>query len=81
MLVGLSLSLKKPPMQAYLKPFIEEMKVLYSEGFQVEIPLEGTQTIKVRLLQGIFDSPARAYVLNIVSYNNSIGSFLQRSPL
>ena len=60
---------KKPVMLTFLKPLFHELKML-EKGIVLSTH-EGPKVIKVFLLAGTFDLPARAMVLNMTQYNGS----------
>ena len=60
---------KKPSMLTFLKPLYHELKTL--EKGVVLSTHRGQQEVKVFLLAGTFDLPARAMILNMTQYNGA----------
>lgn len=74
MCCGIWFAAKKPPMNLFLKPFIEELIELHEIGFQTTTSLsEESLTIKVHTLLAPVDSPARCSIQNMKQYNGTNG--------
>ena len=67
-LLGLWQGKGKPPFNAFLQIFTEEMNTLYSEGVEVKIG-EETYNVKLSVLCCIADLPAKAELLNMSYFN------------
>ena len=73
-LCGLWYGKKKPPMNLYLKPFVEEMKELYNNGIEcIPFGSEEPITIKVHTLFCSVDSVARPLCQNMKQFNGKYG--------
>ena len=70
LLHGLWFGTKKPAMNTFLKPFIEECKLLETTGLKFE---DDTQLVKVYAHILSADSPARAIVKNCKQFNGKHG--------
>jgi hypothetical protein len=68
-LAGVFIAKKKPPL-AFLKPFCKQMQDLEEKGVIIQSLDRDPYVCKVRLLFGIVDTPARAYVTNMKSFNS-----------
>lgn len=72
MLAGLWFGKKKPIVNEYFKPFVNECNRLHSEGFNY--CFEGKQyNKKVRVLVGVCDTKARCELRNAAQFNGSYG--------
>ncbi|XP_077491795.1 uncharacterized protein LOC144102383 [Amblyomma americanum] len=73
LLAGLWFGTTKPKMCSFLKPFVKQMNILSSSGFQCT-NLKGN-TLKVRIFPGpcCVDTVARAMVMNMNQFNGSYG--------
>lgn len=67
-LVGIWQGKGKPPFQSYLKTFTSQMNTLYTDGFNISV--DGiSHVVKLAIIGGIFDLPAKAGVLNMTLFN------------
>lgn len=72
LLAGVWYSKDKPTMTTFLKPIVEEINSLYTQGLVISTP-DGKQTLLCVLLMCAVDLPARAIVLNMKQYNGMYG--------
>lgn len=79
MLVGVWCSNHKPPINEYLKPFIQETQILYEKGFNYKFRGK-IYNEKCKVLIGIFDSIARASVQLTTQFNGYYGYGLCLHP-
>lgn len=56
----------KPDMETILTPILEAIN-------KIDIPLQGHENLKARLLVGVFDLPAKAMALNFTQFNGEYG--------
>ncbi|CAF0919879.1 unnamed protein product [Brachionus calyciflorus] len=66
-IAGLWVSKEKPVFEEFLKPIVEELKILEKGIF-----FEGDM-INIFLTNGVFDKPARAAILNTIQFNGKFG--------
>lgn len=71
-IAGLSGALVKPEFEIFLAPIMQEMKML-ELGMLFVIERRVTKSLRFFLFYGIFDKPARASFLNIISSNGYYG--------
>ena len=69
---GLYVGERKPSMELLLKPVMRSIDHLHCIGFPFKCP-EGTTTVRVKLLFGVFDLIAKAQVLNMKQFNGAYG--------
>ena len=80
-LAGLWFGSSKPAMWIYLKPFHSALSKLEREGTNVETPDKpGELNVRVVLLYGTCDLPAKACVCNTVQCNGAFGCFKCLQP-
>lgn len=60
----------KPPFKQYFESFSSVMNDLYQNGMSVNLDNENV-IVKIKVLCGTFDLPAKAAVLNMTQYNGS----------
>ena len=68
LLAGVWLGPVKPNLAIILKPILERLERLKSEGIPFQSPA-GPKICKATLLLGVFDLPAKAMALNTVQFN------------
>ena len=78
-LLGLWQGKGKPPFQAFLQIFTDEMNTLYTEGVEVQID-EETYSVKLSVLCGITDLPAKAELLNMSYFNGEYACITCEEP-
>ena len=71
-LAGVWQGIVKPNMATILQPVLDKVHDLHCRGVLVETPI-GRKTIKVQLLLGVFDLPAKAMATNFTQYNGKYG--------
>lgn len=72
LLVGIWQGKGKPPFQQYMNIFSDQFNSLYEDGIELRTSDEAFQiTVKLALLCGIFDLPAKAGLLNMTYFNGS----------
>ena len=69
---GVWVGQKKPNMSVLLKPILEHLDRLSITGFSFLSP-DGFETIRIKLLFGVFDLVAKASVLNFKQFNGAYG--------
>ena len=69
---GLWFDVDKPAVSTFFQPVIQEMRSL-SNGIEVQLPCGQVTTSKVKVLSGVFDSPAKAMVLEQMLYSGDYG--------
>jgi hypothetical protein len=69
--LGVSVAITKPELEVFVTPIVKQMKIL-ELGMAHEIN-NSLKVLHFFLLFGIFDKPARALVLNIISSNGYYG--------
>ena len=69
---GLWVGPTKPPMKLLLKPILESLRKLDSEGLVINTP-HGIKTFRGKLVMGLFDLPAKAAVLCAKMFNGLCG--------
>lgn len=62
----------KPNLATILKPVLDKVHALHHRGIMVETPV-GKRCIKVNLLLGVFDLPAKVMATNFKQYNGNYG--------
>lgn len=71
---GIWCDAKKPPMELFLKPFIDELVELHEKGFKSTTFLHDEPiTIKVHALLASVDAPARCAIQFMKQYNGKYG--------
>ena len=65
----------KPQMQSMLHPILNSINFLNTNGIEVNVASSQKVCIKVKLLMGVFDLPAKAAVTNTKQYNGEYGCF------
>lgn len=70
LLVGIWQGKGKPPFKEFFKIFSEDMNSLYNDGIEVQLE-EDIFTVKLAVLCGIMDLPAKAEILNMSYFNGS----------
>ena len=73
------MALVKPEFEIFLTPILQEMKML-ELGITFEIQRDVKKILRFFLLYGIFDKPARASILNIISSNGYYGCLKCTQP-
>ncbi|XP_066928812.1 uncharacterized protein [Clytia hemisphaerica] len=68
---GLWFDLKKPHFKTFLMPFVTELQE-FAQGKPLKTTA-GPKTVKVHLLSGVFDAPAKCQFQNIVQFNGEYG--------
>lgn len=68
LLVGIWQGKGKPPFQAFFKIFSEYMNSLFKEGVEIKVN-EDYFIVKLAVVCGVFDLPAKAEVLNMSYFN------------
>lgn len=71
-LCGLWVGPKKPSMSLLLDPVVKSLHSLSTSGLPVKISTENF-TIRIKLVFGVFDLPAKAAVLNSKQFNGEYG--------
>ena len=79
LLLGLWQGKGRPPFQAFLQIFTDEMNTLYTEGVEVQID-EETYSVKLSVLCGITDLPAKAELLNMSYFNGEYACITCEEP-
>lgn len=73
-LCGLYFGKKKPPFNAFLSPFVDELNSLHNDGFLCTFPGEAQPSlVKVHTILGSVDSVARPLLQGIKQFNGSYG--------
>ena len=67
---GVWVGQKKPNMSVLLKPILEHLDRLSITGFSFLSP-DGFETLRIKLLFGVFDLLAKASVLNFKQFNGA----------
>ena len=70
LLVGLWQGKGKPPYNLYMQTFSEEMNMLFHNGVAISV-LDKMITVKLAVICGTVDLPAKAGILNMTQYNGS----------
>ena len=70
LLVGLWQGKGKPPFCLYMKAFSEEMNKLFHDGIEINV-LNQHIKVKLAVICGTVDLPAKAGILNMTQYNGS----------
>ncbi|WAR10081.1 LOW QUALITY PROTEIN: hypothetical protein MAR_035157, partial [Mya arenaria] len=70
LLVGIWQGKGKPPFKQYIESFSEEMNSLYNEGVEVNTD-NGVIAVKLGVICGVFDLPAKAGILNMTYFNGT----------
>jgi hypothetical protein len=73
-------ALVKPEFEIFLTPILQKMKML-EFGITFEIQRDVKKILRFFLLYGIFDKPARASILNIISSNGYYGCLKCTQPV
>jgi len=63
----------KPPFKHLLEPLMEEINHLTTVGMTIKLSNNSNVTVKVKLVLGIFDLPAKASVLCCKQFNGQYG--------
>ncbi|XP_048255342.1 uncharacterized protein LOC125381981 [Haliotis rufescens] len=71
LLVGIWQGKGKPPFQPYIHLLSKQLNPLYEEGIQLSTTAEEWIPIKLSVVCGIFDLPAKAGILNMTYYNGT----------
>ncbi|XP_066934755.1 uncharacterized protein [Clytia hemisphaerica] len=69
---GLWFDVKKPDFKTFLNPFMKELNTFGVEG-EILKTLKGQKKVRVFLLSGIFDAPAKSQFQNITQFNGEYG--------
>ncbi len=64
----MSLGVTKPNFEEFLKPIMNELKVL-EYGISIDVNSNENKFIQFHLIAAVFDKPAKSSVLNLVSHN------------
>lgn len=72
LLAGVWLGNVKPSMNIILKPVLQKIHSLYTNGKHISTP-SGTKILKAKLLACVFDLPAKAMALNFTQWNGNHG--------
>lgn len=72
LLAGVWLGPVKPMMDTILRPVLESIHKLYTEGLEITTP-NGRKILKAKLLGCVFDLPAKAMSLNCKQWNGHYG--------
>lgn len=81
MLTGLWVSTKKPNVDLFFEPFIQELKNLHRDGFRCQPPgFNEPITIKVHTLLSPVDSIQKPCLQNLHQFNGKYGYFGCLSP-
>ncbi|XP_036147846.1 uncharacterized protein LOC118647308 [Monomorium pharaonis] len=81
LLAGIWASVKKPVLDLFLKPFIDELKDLHQNGFECLPPgFNEPITIKVHTILSSVDSVERCALQNIHQYNGTYGCSFCLNP-
>jgi hypothetical protein len=70
----------KPNMLTYFKPFHSSLRILETEGIEVESPEAGPFTSRAVLLAGSCDLPAKCLICNTVQFNGFYGCSKRKQP-
>lgn len=70
LLVGIWQGKGKPPFKEFFRIFSQDMNSLFNDGVEVEIE-DDTNNVRLALLCGIADLPAKAEILNMSYFNGS----------
>ena len=70
LLVGIWQGKGKPPFKQYLECLSEQLNSLYNEGVTLKVK-ETEINVKVAVICGVFDLPAKASILNMTYYNGT----------
>ena len=62
----------KPPMELLLQPVLSRINEIEDKGLELITP-QGSKVLKVKLIAGVFDLPAKAMALNVVQFNGYYG--------
>ena len=68
LLAGVWLGPVKPDLSVILKPILERIDVLKTDGISFTTP-EGVKTLKATLVAAVFDLPAKAMALKHSQFN------------
>lgn len=71
-LAGIWAGRSKPPMKLLLDPVLKVLRQLSTIGISISMP-SGQQTIRAKLIMGVFDLPAKASVLCMKQFNGESG--------
>ena len=71
-LAGVWLGNVKPDVSIILKPVLQKIHHLYTEGVHITTP-NGPKILKAKLLACVFDLPAKAMALNFTQWNGRYG--------
>ena len=80
LLCGLYYGTRKPDTNVILKPFIDELETLHSEGINCKIAGRGEHVVKVHTLICSVDSVVRAPLQGLMQFNSSFGCSFCLSP-
>eukprot|EP00111_Clytia_hemisphaerica_P016517 TCONS_00048979-protein len=69
---GLWFDKKKPDFKSFLRPFTQELIDFGNKGEMIKTTV-GEKLVKVYLLSGVFDAPAKSQFQNIVQFNGEYG--------
>lgn len=70
LLIGIWQGKGKPPFKQYMMAFSQEMNSLYNEGVDVHVQ-DNTFNVRLAVVCGIADLPAKAGILNMTYFNGS----------
>lgn len=70
LLIGIWQGKGKPPFKKFFKIFCEDMNSLYNDGVNIEVD-QNVLSVKLAVLCGIFDLPAKAEIFNMSYFNGS----------
>ena len=77
-LAGILQGKRKPPFYQYASMFTEQMNKLYNEG--IDVDLKPPVNVKLAIIRGTLDLPAKAELLNMTYYNGHDGCNLCEEP-
>lgn len=79
-IVGIWQGKGKPNMTTFLKSFSDISNELYDTGVKIKVENEETVTVKLSVICGTADLPAKAAVLNMKQYNGSYSCITCEDP-
>jgi len=80
LLVGIWQGKGKPPFKQYMNVFSEDMNDLYRNGVEVEMSKNNILNVKLAVLCGITDLPAKAEMLNMTYFNGAEACIFCEEP-